>query len=400
VSVRKALLCTLGPSSLRRDVIADLAAAGVSGFRINMSHTRIEELDPIIRFIQECANVPIWIDTEGAQIRTGTLADGFSVTEGSRLRLVSDGGGDGPTTVPITPGDVLQRLEPSARMSIDFDSVVLRVDRVGDGEAEATVLTGGRIGSHKAVTVLPSPQLPPFSDKDLKAVRCALALGIRQFALSFCEDAAAVNRLRELVGPERTIVAKIESREGVRNLSRIAQFADGILIDRGDLSREVRLEAIPLLQKAIIHKANAIGIPVYVATNLLESMVARRAPTRAEVNDVMNTLLDGADGLVLAAETAIGQYPVEATRMINALLREYEGSLDGYRIEDLLGDHPLALDRASRSRGRRRSNETWSDEPTVASAPPEGSHGLTEPSPGPTRSSTTGPQPAQARSSD
>jgi hypothetical protein len=146
-----------------------------------------------------------------------------------------------------------------------------------------------------------------------------------------------------MVGPHATIIAKIESRDGVRNLARIARLADRILIDRGDLSRAVRLEAIPLLQKAIIHKANTLGIPVYVATNLLESMVTRRTPTRAEVNDVINTLLDGANGLVLAAETAIGRYPVEAARMIAALLKEYDGSIEGYQLEDLLGEHPLAV---------------------------------------------------------
>jgi pyruvate kinase len=151
-----------------------------------------------------------------------------------------------------------------------------------------------------------------------------------------------VHRLRAIVGPGATIIAKIESREGVRNLASIAPLVDALLIDRGDLSREVRLEAIPLLQKAIIRKANGLGVPVYVATNLLESMVARRTPTRAEVNDVMNTLLDGADGLVLAAETAVGMYPVEAARMIKALLREFEASMEGYGMDDLLGDHPLS----------------------------------------------------------
>lgn len=158
-----------------------------------------------------------------------------------------------------------------------------------------------------------------------------------------------MRKLRELAGPGTRVIAKVESREGVRNLEEIARSADGILIDRGDLSREVRLEAIPLLQKSIIRKANELGVPVYVATNLLESMVTRRAPTRAEVNDVINTLLDGANGLVLAAETAIGKYPVEAARMIATLLKEYEGSSAGYRLEDLLGEHPLAVPGSSGS---------------------------------------------------
>ena len=346
---RKALLCTLGPSSMNARIIPQLEAAGVTSFRINMSHTEIAELEGVIRLIQGCTQVPICIDSEGAQIRTGRMREGVLAVEGSVVRLVAPTVEGNATTIPIHPSEALEKLEPGARVSIDFDSVVLRVDRVGDGWAEGTIQTGGEIGTRKAVTAFPAPQLPAFSEKDLEAIRCGLLNDIHEYALSFCELPAHVHQLREMVGPKNTIMAKIESRKGVRNLTKIAQYADRIIIDRGDLSREVRLEAIPLLQKAIIRKANALGIPIYVATNLLESMVTRRTPTRAEVNDVMNTLLDGADGLVLAAETAIGKYPVEAARMIGNLLREYEGSIEGYHIDDLLGDHPLAADRVHRT---------------------------------------------------
>ncbi len=349
MSLRKALLCTLGPSSLNSQVIPQLEAAGVTSFRINMSHTALDDLERVIRLIQKHSKVPICLDTEGAQIRTGVLREGSEAVEGTHVRLVSDATPGDSTTIPISPRDAVDRLEPSARMSIDFDSVVLRVDSVHDGAAEATVLTGGEIRSRKAVTAFPSPPLPAFSEKDLEAIHCAVLNEVPQYALSFCEHPSSVSQLREMVGPTSTIMAKIESRKGVRNLTKIAQMADQLIIDRGDLSREVRLEAIPLLQKAIIRKANALGIPVYVATNLLESMVTRRSPTRAEVNDVMNTLLDGADGLVLASETAVGKYPVEAARMIMTLLKEYEGSIEGYHIDDLLGDHPLALDRRHRA---------------------------------------------------
>jgi pyruvate kinase len=346
--VQKALICTLGPSSLNERVISQLEAIGVKSFRINMSHTDMVDLERVIHFIQKCTKVPICIDTEGAQIRTGVMNDGIAVHEGSPVRLVPAAIKGDASTIPLTPGNAIEGLRPETRMSIDFDSVILRIDRVVDGAAEATVVTGGEIGSRKAVTAFPSPQLPTFSEKDLLAIRFAVQNQIHEFDLSFCHDQGAVLRLREMIGPNDTIIAKIESREGVRNLAEIAQHADAILIDRGDLSREVRLEAIPLLQKAIIRKANALGIPVYVATNLLESMVTRRTPTRAEVNDVINTLLDGANGLVLAAETAIGKYPVEAARMIAALLKEYEGSIEGYHLDDLLGDHPLAIDRSPR----------------------------------------------------
>jgi sulfate adenylyltransferase len=348
MSGRKALLCTLGPSSLHGPIIRQLDEAGVTSFRINMSHTDIGELEHLIHLIQDSTRVPICIDSEGAQIRTGVMEEDIRVVEGSRVRLVAGEGTGDTSTIPITPAEAVPRLARWARVSIDFDSVVLRIDRVTQGRAEATVLTGGEVGTRKAVTAFPAPQIPAFSEKDLLAIRCAVLNGIQEYALSFCEQPASINQLREMVGPDSTIMAKIESRKGVRNLAKISQSADRIIIDRGDLSREVRLEAIPLLQKAIIRKANALGVPVYVATNLLESMVTKRTPTRAEVNDVMNTLLDGADGLVLASETAIGKYPVEAVKMIASLLREYEGSIEGYHIDDLLGDHPLSAVRARR----------------------------------------------------
>jgi pyruvate kinase len=343
---QKALICTLGPSSLHERVISQLEAIGITSFRINMSHTDIADLEHVIRFIQKCTNVPICIDTEGAQIRTGVMNHGVTLQAGSSVRLVSGVTKGDATTIPITPDYALERLGPSTWMSVDFDSAILRIDRVSDGAAEATVVSGGEIGSRKAVTAFPSPKLATFSEKDLHAIRIGMQNQVHWYALSFCDSQASVSMLREMVGPDDTIVAKIESREGVRNLEGIARSADVILIDRGDLSREVRLEAIPLLQKAIIRKANVLGIPVYVATNLLESMVRRHAPTRAEVNDVINTLLDGANGLVLAAETAIGKNPVEAARMIAGLLREYEGSVEGYHPEVLLGDHPLATRRS------------------------------------------------------
>ncbi|HYA57326.1 MAG TPA: pyruvate kinase [Thermoplasmata archaeon] len=339
---QRALLCTLGPSSLNERVISQLEAAGATIFRINMSHTEVDNLERIIRFIQKCTQVPISIDTEGARLRTGLMSDRVTVFRGGHVRLVPEAFWGDAYTIPIIPGNAIAQLEPEARVSIDFDAVILRVDKVCDGTAEATVVSGGEVGSRKAVTAFPSPRLPTFSDKDREAARVALANGVHEFALSFCEQRESVDQLREMIGPGNKIVSKIESREGVRNLGEILKSTDKILIDRGDLSREVRIEGIPLLQKAIIRAANEHGVPVYVATNLLESMVTRRVPTRAEVNDVINTLLDGADGLVLAAETAIGTYPVEAAQMIAALMKEYGRSMNGYHLEELLGDHPLA----------------------------------------------------------
>ena len=342
--LERALLCTLGPSSLNEHTIDGLVEAGATSLRINMSHTELDALVPMIELVRRCTNIPIALDTEGAQLRTGVMRPGTTLEAGQEIRLVSDPVEGDAQTIPITPGFAVDLLRPGARLSVDFDSAILRVVRMTPGAVTATVVTGGEVGTRKAVTALPTPNLPALSDKDLDAIRIAQAHGVREYAVSFCEDVGAVGWARELTRGRSTIIAKIESRRGVLNLDDIARSADRLLIDRGDLSREVRLEAIPLLQKAIIRKANALRVPVYVATNLLESMVVRRAPTRAEVNDVLNTLLDGADGLVLASETAIGRYPVEAARMIATLMREYTGSIEGYRMQDLVGRHPLEAD--------------------------------------------------------
>jgi pyruvate kinase len=315
----------------------------VTSFRLNMSHTEVKDLERVIRFVQDHTRVPICLDTQGAQIRTGELGRGVTVTEGRRVRIVGDKQRGNASTIPLGPPEAIPKLVAGSRLSIDFDSVIVRLDKVGDSAAEATVLMGGQIGTRKAVTPYPPVRLPTFSEDDLLGIQIALQNDVHEYALSFAEHPDAVTRLRQMVGPGDTIIAKIESREGVRNLGEIALASHRLLIDRGDLSREVRLEAIPQLQKAMIRKANALGVPVYVATNLLESMVSRRTPTRAEVNDVINSLEDGADGLVLAAETAIGEYPVEAARMVAALMREFEVSVERYYIDDLLGEHPLAM---------------------------------------------------------
>lgn len=336
------IACTLGPSSLNERVIEQLDESGSTLFRINMSHTEVGNLERILRFVRKHTQHPISIDTEGARLRTGQMTDRVTVSEGAKVRLVPEAFWGDAYTIPITPGDAVAKFVPGALVSIDFDAVILRVDAVDGESAHATVLTGGEIGTRKAVTALPSPQLPTFSAKDHLATQVALENGVREFALSFCESASAIREFRSITGPEAKIVAKIESREGVLHLEEILDATDRILIDRGDLSREVRIEGIPMLQKEIIRRANERQVPVYVATNFLESMVTHRVPTRAEVNDVMNTLLDGADGLVLSAETAIGTYPVEAAQMIRTLVREFRRERERLDLLALLGEHPLA----------------------------------------------------------
>ena len=183
-------------------------------------------------------------------------------------------------------------------------------------------------GQNKAVTVQRQIYLPPLTAKDIAVIDIAKSYGIRNFALSFANSAEDVETLRARVGRDARIISKIECRAGLRNLEEIAAASDALLIDRGDLSREIPIEQIPRIQKEIIRKTKGFGRRIYVATNLLESMVSQRSPTRAEVNDIYNTLADGADGLVLAAETAIGEYPVRCAAMIVRMVHEHQNQPD------------------------------------------------------------------------
>jgi len=338
------ILCTLGPSSLNRQVIQRLEDRNVDLFRINLSHTPLDKVEETIRVIQShSSSTPICLDTEGAQVRTGTMEKDIVVGDRQHIRLTAEPVVGTADCISLTPATVFEELRPNHLIGLDFDGVVLLVLSADATGAETVVLNGGRIGSNKAVIVDPAPELPPLTNDDIAAVEIGRQYGITHYALSFANTAADVALLRKYAGPDATIISKIESKLGVRNLDEILAETDEILIDRGDLSREVPLENIPFLQKAIIRKSNRSKTPVHVATNLLESMIVNRKPTRAELNDITNTLLDGANGLVLAAETAIGDHPVEAVDMVLSMIERFRRSLDGHRIEDLLESSPLLL---------------------------------------------------------
>ena len=185
------------------------------------------------------------------------------------------------------------------------------------------VLNGGQVGRNKAVTVERNLVLPALTRKDIAAIKIGRSLGLSNFALSFANNSSDVKLFKELTGDHATIISKIESLAGLDDLESIAELSNALLIDRGDLSRQVPLEQIPQVQKAIIKIGKRRHKEVFVATNLLESMVSNSVPTRAEVNDIYNTLLDGADGLVLAAETAIGKYPVECAAMVTKIINQF-----------------------------------------------------------------------------
>ena len=346
----KKILCTLGPASANPRTIERLEQAGATLFRVNLSHTSLEDLAETVSGIQRATDVPICLDTEGAQVRTGRIAEGSitlrdnAVVRAERALIPGD-----INSFNFYPPAIVSQLRVGDFISIDFNSVLVQVLETDDAGVQMRVLNGGMIGQNKAVTVQRPLDLAPLTDKDVGAIKIGLELGLSHFALSFANHPDDVDLIRKHAGPDSFIISKIESRPGLENLDDIAVHSDALLIDRGDLSRDIPIELIPRTQKQILQRGHVLDTPVYVATNLLESMVVTPTPTRAEVNDIYNTLLDGADGLVLAAETAIGKYPIHCASMIARLIRSYENADDidaGDRIDpfsQLIEPHGGAL---------------------------------------------------------
>jgi pyruvate kinase len=317
--------CTLGPASLNDRVIHRLEELGVSLFRLNLSHTRIELLEGILDFIQARTSVPISLDTEGAQVRTAELAAGrIVVREGASVRVHHEPVPGDASAFNLHPHGIARQLLVGDLLKLDAEVLTQVVAIEGDAVV-MRALHGGEIGQNKAVTVLERELvMPAMTEKDRRAIAIGMRKGVGHVALSFANRAADVDEIRALLAPHVKVTSKIECLNGLRNLAEIAERSDALLIDRGDLSRQVGIEKIPTLQKDIIAVGRNVGRGVYVATNLLESMVVSPSPTRAEVNDSLNTLMDGAAGLVLAAETAIGAHPVAAVQMLRRIIREHE----------------------------------------------------------------------------
>tara|TARA_Y100001970_G_scaffold293548_1_gene441132 strand:- start:2799 stop:4967 length:2169 start_codon:yes stop_codon:yes gene_type:complete len=341
--VKTKILCTLGPKSLKSEVIKKLDMRGVSLFRINLSHTNLEELESYIKIIQKNSKTPICIDTEGAQVRNLNMDPKTFYEIGNKVKITNKNIIGNNRLLPIKPPEALNQLKEGTIITVDFDGAMMMVNKINKENIEANVINSGYVTDNRAITFFPFVTLPPISERDKQAIKIAKKYNINTFALSFTNTANDVKYLRKLVGKKATIISKIETIQGVKNLTSINHEVDAILIDRGDLSREVPLENIPFLQKKIIDKTKAIDKPVYVATNLLESMLINKKPTRAEINDVINTLSDGASGLVLAAETAIGNNPVQAVDILISLIKCYRYSIDGYRINDLIKPNSILL---------------------------------------------------------
>ena len=309
------LFITLGPSTINKKFLSSISKKNIKLLRINLSHTNINDLPKIVSYIRKYSNIDICFDTEGAQIRTSQFKNNTRELIKNKKVFINKSNNKN-NNITLLPKNIFKKIKTRDKLSIDFNSVVVEIVKEYKLYFECKVIQSGMIGSNKSVALNRSISIPPFTEKDLKSFEIAKDLNIKNIALSFTSDSMDIVKLRSFFKNKIKITSKIESKKGLKNLKNILKEADNILIDRGDLSKEIPLHLIPEKQKEIILLANKYKTPVYVATNLLESMVTSREPTRAEVNDVYNTLIDGANGLVLAAETAIGKYPLECIQMI------------------------------------------------------------------------------------
>jgi pyruvate kinase len=335
---RTKIVATIGPASADEDVLARLIEAGMDGARLNFSHGTHDdhgESARRIRAAQEAAGRPLALiaDLQGPKVRVGDLDQPVVVRPGDDIVVAGeDDARDGD--LPVAPAVLGSVLTPGQDVLIADGLVRLRVEEVESGRARCEVITGGFIEEHKGVNVpgVPLP-VPSLTDKDLADLEFALDLGVDYVAQSFVRSRADVAALRaklDEAGSQAWVIAKIELKEAISELDGILDEADGVMIARGDLGVEIGVAEVPLLQKRIILAALEHGKPAITATQMLETMISRPEPTRAEASDVANAILDGTSAVMLSAETAVGTYPVEAVETMARIARAVEPSL-GYR---------------------------------------------------------------------
>ena len=330
-SKRTKIIVTLGPATNTEQALRKIRDKNVDFVRVNMSHSSLADLRYFIK-LSKRVGIPFIIDTEGSQIRLDLLGrQGIYVHENDIVEIYSKEIPSKSMQLCLRPGHVIEQLELGDVLYVDFDTLALRVtdvSTVSRGYIGTKAISGGFIGKNKAVVIDPvfekKFQLPPLSPKDYQAIDLGLENEIDYLAVSFVRSGASIDEARRATQNKMKIISKVECIDALVNIDEIVQKSDFILIDRGDLSKEIPIEKIPFTQKVIMQKASQHNVGVFVATNLLETMVEKKNPTRAEVHDVINTVVDGAYGLTLAAETAIGKYPMECINMLNKLIQHAE----------------------------------------------------------------------------
>ena len=321
------IVCTIGPACLSRNILKKMYVAGMNGARINTAYGTLDTYRAMISSIREVADVPIIIDVKGPEIRlkakqrkTVNKGDTLDVGKNERISFNSD---------------IYKDVDVGDLVLIDNGKLRTTVKEKRRDSLKLLAATNGEVDDGKGVNI-PNKKLtvPTLSSRDLEIIEFAKKKDVEFIALSFTRNAEDVNNLRrEANGFKGAVIAKIENSEGVENFNEILDAADGVMVARGDLGVEIKPEKVPHVQKSIIRKCNQRGKIVVTATEMLESMTHQPSPTRAEVSDVANAILDGTEVTMLSGETAVGQYPVESVSMMSRIAYEAEKAVESH-VED------------------------------------------------------------------
>ncbi|MBQ7454313.1 MAG: pyruvate kinase [Selenomonadaceae bacterium] len=332
------IICTQGPATDAPGVIEGLIANGMNCARFNFSHGDHAGHKKRIDAVKAAADktgkiISLILDTKGPEMRLGLFEnDSVQLVEGNKFILVNDDISGDETKASVTHKNLYKEVTVGEKLLLNDGLVELRIDSIEGKDIHTTILNSGKMSSRKRVAAPGvSLGLPAVSEQDEKDILFGIENDMDFVAASFIQRAADVEEIRELIvknGGHMEIISKIENLEGVKNIDEIIAVSDGIMVARGDLGVEIPAEDVPIIQKNIIKKCNAVGKPVVVATQMLESMTVNPRPTRAEVSDVGNAILDGADAIMLSGETAGGKYPVEAAAMMNQIATRIEESLE------------------------------------------------------------------------
>ncbi|WP_369959455.1 pyruvate kinase [Pseudomonas benzenivorans] len=329
------ILATLGPAVEGIEQIRQLVEAGVNLFRLNFSHGEHADHAQRYQWVREVERqlgtpIGILMDLQGPKLRVGRFAEGkVELQRGQALRLDLDSTPGDARRVNLPHPEIIEALQPGMNLLLDDGRLRLQVTAKEHDAVITEVIAGGELSDRKGVNVPEAVlQLSPLTEKDRRDLTFGLELGVDWVALSFVQRPEDILEARALIQGKAALMAKIEKPSAVQKIAEIAQLCDAIMVARGDLGVEVPAENVPRIQKDIIRICRQLGRPVVVATQMLESMRFSPAPTRAEVTDVANAVAEGADAVMLSAETASGDYPLEAVQMMSKIIRQVEGGPD------------------------------------------------------------------------
>jgi pyruvate kinase len=346
---RTKILATLGPASENPEMIAKLFQAGADVFRLNMSHLpreKLKERVEMIRAVEAKFKRPIAIlaDLQGPKLRVGAFeGDSAMLVPGQNFTLDADKTPGTKDRVHLPHPEILSSLEPGHTVLIDDGKLRLRVKSVKQGSATTSVEVAGKISNHKGVS-LPDTTIPvaAMTEKDRSDLEAALDAGVDWIALSFVQRPEDVAEVKKVARGRALVMSKLEKPQAITRLDEIMEISDAVMVARGDLGVEMPLEKVPGIQKRIIRAARRLGKPVVVATQMLESMITSPVPTRAEVSDVATAVYDGADAVMLSAESASGQYPIDAVATMSRIAEEVEQDQNYWSIMRTLNAAPEA----------------------------------------------------------